>query len=84
MQAVLYSKLRQKLKHYLDIASDQHEPVIVTRGDEKNVVILSLDDYNSIAETAYLLSTENNTKHLLRSIEQAKSGYISTKELIEE
>ena len=84
MQAVIYSKLRQKLKHQLDIASEQHEPVIVTRGDEKNVVILSLDDYNAMAETAYLLSTENNMKHLLASINQAKTGNVYKKELIEE
>lgn len=84
MQAVIYSKLRQKLKYYLDIASEQHEPVIVTRGNEKNVVILSLDDYNAMIETAYLLSTENNMKHLLNSIDQAKKGNAFKKELIEE
>jgi antitoxin YefM len=84
MQAVLYSDLRQNLKHYLDVASDDHEPVIVTRSDNRNVVILSLDDYNSITETSYLLSSENNTKRLLSSLEKARSGKTFEKELIEE
>jgi antitoxin YefM len=83
MQAVLYSDLRQNLKHYLDIAFDNHEPVIVTRSDNRNVVILSLEDYNSISETSYLLSSENNTKHVLSSLEKARNGKTFKKELIE-
>lgn len=84
MQAVLYSDLRQNLKHYLDIASDNHEPVIVTRSDNRNIVILSLDDYNSISETSYLLSTDNNSKRLLSSIEKSRGGNTFEKDLIEE
>jgi len=84
MQAVLYSDLRQNLKHYLDVAYDEHEPIIVTRSDNRNIVILSLDDYNAINETSYLLSTENNSKRLLSSLEKAKSGKTFEKELIEE
>jgi antitoxin YefM len=84
MQAVLYSELRQNLKYYLDIAYDNHEPVIITKNDNRNLVILSLDDYNSISETSYLLSTENNSKRLLSSLEKVRAGKTFTKELIEE
>jgi antitoxin YefM len=84
MQAVLYSKLRQNLKKYFDDAVDSHEPIIVTRKDDKNVVILSLEDYNSIKETAYLLSNENNAKHLTQSLENARKGRKKERELIEE
>lgn len=84
MQAVLYSDLRQNLKHYLDLATDNHEPVIVTRSDNRNIVILSLDDYNAINETSYLLSSENNAKHLIASLEKARNGKSFEKGLIEE
>jgi len=84
MKSVLYSKLRRNLKQYFDTAVDSHEPVIVTRKDERNVVILSLEDFNSIRETAYLLSTENNAKHLMNSIENVDKGKTTRRELIEE
>ena len=46
MLAVNYSTIRSKLKDYCDQATDNHETVIVTRKDEKNVVLMSLDQYN--------------------------------------
>ena len=52
MLAVNYSTIRSKLKDYCDKVTDEYETVIVTRKDEKNVVILSLEEYNSLIKAA--------------------------------
>jgi len=84
MDAVNYSDLRQNLKKYLDSVFNDHEPLIVTRKNNENVIILSIDDFNALKETQYLLSTKNNADHLQKSINQLRSGQGLTKELIEE
>ena len=52
MLAVNYSTIRNNLKSYCDKATDENETVIVTRKDEKNVVIISLEQYNSMMKAA--------------------------------
>ena len=71
MLAVNYSTLRNNLKDYCDTVTDEYETVIVTRKDEKNVVLISLDEYNSLAKAA------KNAEYLSmldRSIAQIESG----------
>jgi len=80
MLAVNYSTIRSNLKDYCDKVSDNHETVIVTRKDEKNVVILSLDAYNSLTRAA------NNATYLNmidRAMEQLARGEGTVHELIE-
>ncbi len=84
MQAVSYSDARKNLKHYLDDVYNNHDPLIITRKNNENVVVLSLDDYNSISETHFLLSNEHNKSHLLKSLESARSNKVIKKDLIEE
>lgn len=84
MDAVNYSSLRQNLKKHLDSVFNNHEPLIVTRKNDENVVILSVDDFNALNETQYLLSTKNNADHLQNSLNQLRSGKGHIKELIEE
>lgn len=74
MNAITYTTARAKLAETMDRVYDDHAPVIVTRKSGKNVVLLSLEDYESWQETAYLLRTPNNAKRLLKSIEQAENG----------
>lgn len=80
MLAVNYSTLRNNLKDYCDEATDNDEVVIVTRKDEKNVVILSLEQYNQLAKVArnidYLAKID-------RSMHQIYSGLGREHELIE-
>jgi len=84
MEAVNYSDLRQNLKKYLDSVYHDHEPLIVTRKNNENVVILSIDDYNALNETQYLLSTKNNLNHLQKSLAQLREGKGIVQDLIEE
>lgn len=80
MLAVNYSTIRNNLKEYCDKVTDQWETVIVTRKEEKNVVILSLDNYNALVKAAH------NAEYLDmidRSIEQAKSGKVVVKTIEE-
>ena len=84
MEAINYSELRRNLKSHLDRVYNDHDPLIITRKDNENVVVISLEDYNSLAETQYLLSTKANTEHLMRSLEESSSGRTESKKLIEE
>ncbi len=74
MEAVNYTEARKNLKKHFDYAYHNHEPVIVTRKNQENIVIISLEDYNSMNETQYLMSTEANRKNLRESIAELRAG----------
>jgi antitoxin YefM len=74
MKAVNYSDFRQHLKSHLDTAYSDHEPLIVTRKQNENMVVMSQEDYNSLMETVYLLSSKKNADRLHESRKQAKTG----------
>ena len=80
MLAVNYSTLRNNLKDYCDTVTDGYETVIVTRKDEKNVVLISLEEYNVLAKAA------KNAEYLSmldRSMAQLESGNIVVKTMEE-
>lgn len=80
MLAVNYSTIRNNLKDYCDRVTDECETVIVTRKDEKNVVIISLEEWNALQKAA------RNAEYLDkidRSLEQAKQGKVVVKTLEE-
>ena len=80
MLAVNYSTIRNNLKSYCDQATDNNETVIVTRKNEKNIVIMSLEQYNSIMKSA------RNNEYLAkidRGIEQLSKGRGTKHDLIE-
>lgn len=76
MKTVNYSELRNKLKSNLDMVCEDHETLIVHRPGGKSVVMMSLEEYNSQKETDYLLSSQSNKDHLLKSINQLENGEI--------
>ena len=84
MVVVNYSDFRKNLKENLDNACDNNETVIVSRAHNKNVVVISLDEYNSWKETMYLSSTANNRKRLEDAIARTERGIFETHGLIEE
>lgn len=83
-EAITYTEAREKLASTMDSVCDSHEPVIITRRKAEAVVMMSLADYNSITETAYLLRTPNNADRLRRSIQQAESGDLIKHNLLED
>jgi antitoxin YefM len=75
MQAVSVTQLRNNMKKYLDDVSRSSDVIIVSRAaDEEAVVILSLQEYNSLSETGYLLSTPANRQRLFDSLDQLNTG----------
>jgi len=83
MQVVSMSEARNNLKEIFDTVFYNNEEVIIHRKGRESIVLISLDDYNAIKETHYLLSNPNNRKHLLESIEEIKRGKVVEKEIIE-
>ena len=74
MQSILYSEARHNLKNVMDDACSNHEPILITRRKGESVVLLSLEDYESLMETEYLLSSPANAARLAQSLDEAKSG----------
>lgn len=74
LDVVTYSHARQNFKEVMDRATDDHMPVVISRRDGKPAVLVSLEDWNGMQETAYLLGNEANRKALLESIAQADRG----------
>ena len=67
----------------MDRVCDDHEALIITRNGEQSVVMLSLDDFNSLEESAYLLRNPANAKRLLAAIEQLGAGRGTERSLAE-
>jgi len=74
MKALSYTALRKTLAKTMEKVCDDHEAIIITRKSEGAVVMLSLDDYESLEETAYLLRSPKNVKRLIESISQLEEG----------
>lgn len=75
MLAVNYSTLRNNLKQYCDLANDDMETVVVTRKNEKNIVMLSLDAYNNLMENLFIVSNRKNYQHILEGVHQLENGH---------
>lgn len=74
MTAMTYTAARENLASTMDRVCADHDPVIITRNRDQAVVMVSLDDYESLQETAYLLRSPANAKRLLDSIESLNQG----------
>ncbi|MGA9270282.1 MAG: type II toxin-antitoxin system prevent-host-death family antitoxin [Lutimonas sp.] len=83
METVNYSDFRSNLKHWFDKVINDVSDVIIKRKGGKDLVLMSLDEYNSLKETTYLLSGRNRDV-LLNSIKELESGKGIEKELIDQ
>lgn len=83
MDAVSYSAARANLARTMDRVCNDHEPLIVTRNGQPSVVMLSLEDYQALEETAYLLRSPANARRLLAAVEQLSAGQGQQRELAE-
>lgn len=74
MDAITYTAARANLASTMDRVCNDHEALIITRNGEQSVVMLSLEDFKSLEETAYLLRSPANAKRLLAAVEGLGAG----------
>ena len=74
MDALTYTYTRQHFVDVMRLVNDDHVPVVVTSQRGKPVVIISLEDYQSLEETAYLLRNTTGAQRLLESVEELRNG----------
>jgi antitoxin YefM len=84
MRVVNYTEFRKNLAENLNVVSEESEIVVVARSKGKNVVVMSLDEYNSQQETMYLNSTTANRRRLEKAIKNMNDGKFIKKKLIED
>ena len=83
MATITYSEARSKLAETMEKVCDDHAPIIITRKNSRSVVMISLDDYEALEETSFLLRSPKNARRLLESIAELESGGGRKRELIE-
>lgn len=83
MKTMSYSESRARYAEVLDAVVNDREEVVITRAGHEPAVIVSLDDYESLKETAYLLRSPANARRLLASIDELETGKGVERELIE-
>lgn len=84
MDAIPYSTARANLAGTMEQVCEDHAPVIITRKGAGSVVMISLDDYQALEETAYLLRSPKNARRLLESIAELESGGGTKRNLVKE
>lgn len=83
MLAVNYTNLRDNMKKYMDKVTDDYETMIVTRKDNKNVVMLSEEAYNNLMENVYVMGDKANYDWLMESKAQLEKGKFAVHDLTE-
>ena len=83
MNAITYTSARSNLAQTMAKVCDGHSPVIITRKAAKPVIMMSLDDYEALEETAYLLRSPENARRLLESIAELATGKGTERELVD-
>ncbi len=83
VRTMTYTESRARYAETLDAVVDDREEVIITRAGHDPVVIVALDEYESLKETAYLLRSPENARRLLASIDRLESGGGTVRELAE-
>ncbi len=82
MLAVNYTNLRDNMKMYMDKVTDDYETMIVTRKNNKNVVMIS-ESYNNLMENIYVMGNKENYDWLMKGKAQLESGQCAVRELVE-
>lgn len=84
MRTISYSHARQNLAKTMDQVEEDRSPIMITRQSGEPVIMISLDEYNAIQETAHLLSSPANAKRLAKSIQNFQDGKLKSNKLVEE
>jgi antitoxin YefM len=83
MRVINFSEARNKLKTVLDQVSEDADYTVISRRDAEDAVVMSLEQFNGLMETVYLLRSPANATHLAKSIEQYHTGKIKQHELVD-
>ena len=84
MDTISYTAARNNLAKTMEKVCDDHSPIVITRkGAEQPVVMMSMEEYSSLQETAFLLRSPANAKHLMESISDLEAGKGKERDLIE-
>lgn len=83
MQVTTISNFRKDLKNYIEQVSKKFETLIIHHGNDEDVVLISLKEYNSLMETLYITSSKKNMERLDTSIANLESGNSKVQSLVE-
>jgi antitoxin YefM len=83
MDTITYTLARGNLAKTMEKVCDDHSPVVITRKTAQPVVMMSLEDFEALEETAYLLRSPKNARRLLESVTELEAGKGSEKELLD-
>jgi antitoxin YefM len=83
MDSISYTSARSNLAKTMEKVCDDHAPIAITRKGEGSVVMISMEDFQAMEETAYLLRSPKNTRRLIESIAELENGKGQERELCE-
>ncbi|MGC3874892.1 type II toxin-antitoxin system Phd/YefM family antitoxin [Halomonas sp. GXIMD04776] len=83
MDTLSYSAFRAQLASILDKVNDDHVPILITRQNGKPAIVMSVEDFKSYEETAYLMASPKNAERLNQAIAEVEAGQTVQHELIE-
>lgn len=83
MTAITSKAVREDMEATLDRVCEDHERIVITRENGHSVVLMSLEDYESLEETAYLLSSPANAARLVQAIQNLDAGLGQERKLLE-
>ncbi|HPE62256.1 MAG: type II toxin-antitoxin system prevent-host-death family antitoxin [Thiothrix sp.] len=83
MESISYTAARSNLARTMEQVCNDHAPVAITRKGEGTVVMISMEDYQALEETAYLLRSPKNARRLIESIAELEDGKGQAKDMIE-
>ena len=84
MDTISYTAFRNELASTLDKVNDDHSPIIITRQNGSPAVVMSLEDFKSYEETAYLMASPKNAQRLNQAVAEIEANNSTPHELIEE
>ena len=83
MNAIPYTQAQNHLAETMEKVCDDHAPIIITRKSRGSVVMMSLEDYQALEETAYLLRSPKNARRLVESIAELAGGGGTERKILE-